>query len=112
MNALLKNDTDISSHYWMLWIAPSSAEMSKIKALPDDQQQKVLMLHPKNPEQLYTALEAAINSDLYQSITLNRSLMPVHQHRLLELAALKHHTHINWLSQGSRLNSASQLSLI
>lgn len=112
MSALLKTNHTISSHYWMLWIAPTRGEINKIRALPLHEQQRVLMLHPKTSSQLYAALEAAIVSDLYQSVTLDRSLIPVQQHRLLEITAMQHKTHVNWLNKRRLLNSASQLSLI
>lgn len=112
MSALLKDNTNLSNHYWMLWIAPSASERQKIKNLPLDQQQKVLMLHPKNNAQVCDALKTAITSGLYQSITLDRSVIPHLQHQMLELIAMRHQTHINWLNTQSKLNSASQLSLI
>ncbi|GAA6133320.1 hypothetical protein NBRC116188_01090 [Oceaniserpentilla sp. 4NH20-0058] len=112
MSALLKNNTSLSNHYWMLWIAPSISERQKIKNLPLDQQQKVLMLHPKNNTQVCDALKTAIISGLYQSITLDRSIIPSQQQRMLEVIAMRHQTHINWLNSQSKLNSASQLSLI
>ena len=112
MNAILKEEQPLSNHYWMLWIAPSQSEMLKIKALPQEQQQRVLMLHPKNATQLCSALETAITSELYQSITLDRSLIPTNQHQLIEILGLKYQTHINWLNRYTSFNKAHQLSLI
>ena len=112
MNALLKSDTQPSNHYWMLWISPNASQIQQIKRLPADEQQRVLMLHPKKPEQLCSALEMAITSGNYLSITLDRDIIPTRQQQTLELLALRNHTHINWLTRRPALNSASQLTLI
>jgi len=112
MNALLKAQTDISHHYWMLWVSPSPSQVKKIKQLPIEEQQRVLMLHSKNPEQLCKALEIAITSGHYLSITLNRDSVPTSHHITLELLAMKNHTHINWITRRSSMNSACQLTLI
>ncbi|WP_283786537.1 hypothetical protein QNI23_008875 [Bermanella sp. WJH001] len=112
MNALLKSDTQPSNHYWMLWISPNASQMQQIKQLSTDEQQRVLMLHPKKPEQLCNALEIAITSGNYLSITLDRAIIPARQQQTLELLALRNHTHINWLTRRPAMNSASQLTLI
>lgn len=112
MNALLKSDTQPSNHYWMLWISPNASQIQQIKRLPATEQQRVLMLHPKKPEQLCSALEMAITSGNYLSITLERDIIPTKQQQILELLAIRNHTHINWLTRRPAMNSASQLTLI
>ncbi len=112
MSALLKNQTDQAMHYWMLWVAPNALQTKQIKDLPSNQKQRVLMLHPKNLGQLAQALEVAILSDLYQMITLPRSLLPPLQQQKLELLAIRHNTGLTWIGSSKQLNSASQLSLI
>ncbi|MGR6873843.1 hypothetical protein ACU6U9_16370 [Pseudomonas sp. HK3] len=112
MNALLKSQSLPSSHYWMLWISPSPIQIKQIKQLSLEEQQRVLMLHPKKPEQLCKALEIAITSGNYLSITLDREIIPVKQHQTLELLALRNHTLINWISHRPQMNSACQLTLI
>jgi len=112
MSALLRDEIRLSDHYWMLWIAPNQIEITKIRNLPSDQQQRVLMLHPRNVTQLCEALKTAITSGLYHSITLDKALIPSSQQSLLEIMAIKYQTHINWLKRYQPLNSANQLSLI
>lgn len=112
MNALLKNESGMSSHYWMMWIAPSPEEKRQIKTLPPEQKQRVLMLHPKNASQIVNALQTAITSGLYHSITLDKALIPNHQHQFIEMMAMKYCTHINWLKKAPVMNSACQMSLI
>jgi len=112
MSALLKSQTEQALHYWMLWIAPNALQTQQIKKLPASEKQRVLMLHPKNLEQLTGAIEVAIVSDLYQMITLPRALLSAGQQQKLELLAIRHHTVLTWLGVSKRLNSASQLTLI
>jgi hypothetical protein len=112
MNALLKPHTEISSHYWMRWGSPSPIQIKKIKQLPMEEQQRVLMLHSKSSQQLCKALEIAITSGNYLSITLNRDSIPLKQHLIIELLALRNHTHINWITRRANMNSACQLTLI
>lgn len=112
MSALLQMETEISQHHWMLWISPTKDQIKQIKQLPHSDQQRVLMLHPKKPEQLCNALELAITSGNYQSITLEREIIPTHQQPMLELLAIRNQTHINWLGRRNQMNSASQLTLI
>ncbi len=112
MSALLQMESEISQHHWMLWISPSKEQIKQIKQLPLSEQQRVLMLHPKKPEQICRAIELAITSGNYQSITLERNMIPAQQQPMLELLAIRNQTHINWLGRRNQLNSASQLSLI
>ncbi len=112
MSALLQMKSEISQHHWMLWISPSKEQIKQIKQLPLSEQQRVLMLHPKKPEQICHAIELAITSGNYQSITLERNMIPAQQQPMLELLAIRNQTHINWLGRRNQLNSASQLSLI
>ena len=112
MNALLKPFDTLSNHYWMLWISPTSEQIKQIKRLPLEERQRVLMLHPKRSEQLCAALELAISSGYYHSITLNREIIPSNQQQTLELLAWRNQTHINWISHRQNMNSACQLTLI
>ncbi len=112
MNALLQAQVEPSNHYWMLWISPSHEQIKQIKQLPQHEQQRVLMLHPKKIDQLCHALELAIRTGNYASITLNRETMPSQQEATLELLALRNNTHINWIAKRPSLNSACQLTLI
>lgn len=112
MNALLQTQVEPSSHYWMLWISPNHTQIKQIKQLPQHEQQRVLMLHPKKIDQLCHALEQAITTGNYASITLNREIMPSKQEAALEVLALRNNTHINWITQRSSMNSACQLTLI
>ena len=112
MNALLKSQDEPSRHYWMLWISPNPSQIKQIKQLPIKEQQRVLMLHPKKPAHLVKALEMAITTGNYSSITLDRDVIPKQQQTFLELLALRNHTHINWITQRPVMNSACQLTLI
>lgn len=112
MSALLKSQTQLSNHYWMLWISPSPTQIKQIKQLPLEEQQRVLMLHPKKTEHICKALEIAITSGNYLSITLDRDILASKQHQSLELLALRNRTHINWITSRPAMNSACQLTLI
>ncbi|MEY8247082.1 MAG: hypothetical protein RPR98_05500 [Bermanella sp.] len=112
MSAQLKSQTSQDLHYWMLWIAPNALQTQLIKKRPLSDRQRVLMLHPKDLQQLSRALEVAIVSDLYQIITLPRALLSSDQQHKLATLAVRHHTVLSWLGSPPRLNSARQLTLI
>ncbi len=112
MSALLKSDTEQALHYWMLWVAPDAKQTQAIKKLPVSQQERVLMLHPKNLAHITKAIEVAILSNLYQMITLPRAILSRVQQQGLELLALQNSTIISWVGSSKQLNSASQLTLI
>ena len=113
MNALFNHYQEPSDHYWMLWVAPTAEQKQNLTKLSVSERQRCLMLHPKNNSQLLTALETAITSGLYQSITLPKHLISEHQGKQLELQAIRHNTHLVWLKdEQPSLNSASQLRLL
>ncbi len=112
MTALLKDQGKQELHYWMLWVAPNKEQTLHIKKLPASQRQRVLMLHPKDIDQLVGALEIAILSDLYQAITLPCNILPGSQQDKLKILAIRHNTILSWVNTAKPLNSASQLRLI
>lgn len=113
MSALLNLYKEPSDHYWMLWVAPTATQKQSLAKLPIQDRQRCLMLHPKNNNQLITALETAVTSGLYQTITLPKLLINEHQGKQLELLAIRHNTHLAWVKDKQpSLNSASQLRLL
>ena len=113
MSALLNHYKEPNDHYWMLWVAPTGKQKQMLSKLPAAERQRCLMLHPKNNNQLMAALETAVTSNLYQTITLPKQLISEHQCKQLELLAIRHNTHLAWVKgEQSSLNSASQLTLL
>lgn len=113
MSALLNHYKEPNDHYWMLWVAPTPLQKQQLSKLCTQDRQRCLMLHPKNNSQLVTALETAITSGLYQTITLPKHLINEHQSKQLELLAIRHNTHFAWVqNEQPSLNSASQLRLL
>lgn len=110
MNALTQN-IDQNQHHWILWVAPTAEQKAQMSNLSDYDKSRSLMLHPKNPESLTTALETALSSKLYQTITLPKAMVSPHEQKRLELLAIRNQTHLAWTQQ-KRLNRASQLSLL
>ncbi len=112
MNALAHKHNSQEQHHWMLWVAPTKRQTQEIKALPKNKRERVLMMHPRNLDSLGQALETAISSDLYQTITLPKSLLGQRQQRSLELMAIRNNTALTWVGSTSQLNKAQQLTLI
>ena len=112
MSALLKQPSEPARHYWKLWVAPTSQQTNQIKTLPSAEQDRVLMLHPKQNDHVYSALKTAISSQNYQSITINAKLLSNKQQHDLEVLALLNNTLLALLGKRRSLNSASQLTLI
>jgi len=113
MSALLKHYKEPSDHYWMLWVAPTASQKQSLSKLSTQDRQRCLMLHPKNNNHLMTALETAVISGLYQTITLPKHIINQHQGKQLEIMAIRHNTHLVWVKdQQPTLNSASQLRLL
>ncbi|MEH6344477.1 MAG: hypothetical protein V7785_05285 [Bermanella sp.] len=112
MSALFKQQTEQALHHWMLWVAPTSDQTNKIRSLSKLQKEKVLMLHPKKANQVYSALQLAIHSQLYQCITISKGLLSTQEQHNLKVQAVRNNTVLTLLNPQKNLNSASQLSLI
>ena len=112
MSAVFKQENNHALHHWMLWVAPTSDQTKKIRKLPEFQKQKVLMLHPKKTNQVFSALQLAIHSQLYQCITISKSLLSAQEQQSLKVLAVRNNTLLTLLNPQRNLNSASQLSLI
>ena len=112
MSALAHTLKPQEQHHWMLWVAPTRRQTQEIKALPESKRERVLMLHPRNMDSLGRALETAISSDLYQAITLPKSLLGQSQQRSLELMAIRNNTALTWVGNTPYLTQAHQLTLI
>jgi len=112
MNALLKDSLEQSIHHWSLWVAPSAAQIKTIKGLKKEDQAKILLLHPKQPEFIMTSLLQALESGFYHSMRLAKALLTQRDQNILQLRAIRSGVSIEWTDSQPRLNKASQLSLI
>jgi cell division inhibitor SulA len=112
MNALLKSEHNPNLHHWKLWVSPNQGQKSKLSTLPSDEKDRVLMMHPKDKERMIESIEMAIESGLYEEISLPMKGLSQKEQGRLQLRAIRHSTSINWTDKAPRLNRASQLSLI
>ena len=112
MNALLQTEPNPNLHHWKLWVAPDKAQKSDLYALPSYEQDRILMMHPKNKEKMIESIEMAIESGLYEEISLPMRDLSSKEQGRLQLRAIRHSTSIKWTDKAPRMNSASQLSLI
>ena len=112
MNTLLQSNTNTSSSHWALWVSPTSTDIDRLKLSDGLAQSKTLMMHPKKPEFLMTALLQALESGFYSGIKLAKSQLALRDQNILQLRAIRFGVALEWTDCAPRLNKASQLSLI
>jgi cell division inhibitor SulA len=112
MNTQLQDKTDSSLGHWELWVSPSQGNIEKLKESNQQIKSKTLMLHPKKPELLMTALLQALESGLYSTIKMAKIQLAQRDQNILQLRAIRFGVAIDWTDCSPSLNKASQLSLI
>jgi cell division inhibitor SulA len=112
MNTQLQDKADSSLGHWELWVSPSQDNIEKLKGSSQQIQSKTLMLHPKKPEFIMTALLQALESGLYSTIKMAKMQLAQRDQNILQLRAIRFGVAIDWTDCSPSLNKASQLSLI
>ena len=112
MSALLKSDINHDAHHWKLWVSPTHNQRESLATLSIEEKARILMMHPRDKEKMIISIEMAIESGLYEEISLPVSGLTQKEQGRLQLRAIRHSTTINWTDKAPRMNSASQLSLI
>ena len=112
MNTQLQDKADASLGHWELWVSPSQVNIDKLKESSQQIQSKTLLLHPKKPEFVMTALLQALESGLYSTIKMAKMQLAQRDQNILQLRAIRFGVAIDWTDCSPSLNKASQLSLI
>jgi cell division inhibitor SulA len=112
MNTQLQNSVNTSANHWALWVSPSQDSIAKLKGSDTSTQSKTLLLHPKKPELIMSALLQALESGLYSTVRMAKAQLAQRDQNILQLRALRFGVEVEWTDSAPRLNRASQLSLI
>jgi cell division inhibitor SulA len=112
MNTQLQNSVNASANHWALWVSPSQDSIAKLKDSDTSTQSKTLLLHPKKPELIMSALLQALESGLYSTVRMAKAQLAQRDQNILQLRALRFGVEVEWTDSAPRLNRASQLSLI
>lgn len=100
-----------SSRQWNLWVAPTHKTLAELRNRPSFEQSRTLLMHPKDWDRATQAIETALESQLYNAITLPKSRFNLLAQQKLSLIAIRSGTELNWVGQGHAMNTASQLDL-
>lgn len=110
MNTAIQHNPN--EHYWKLIVSPNLLTKQDLKQQSDYDRQRTLILHLRDKNCFFGAIEQAITSNYYEEIALPCSGLSKKDQGILQLKAIRHSTKLLWTDKQKPLNSASQLSLI